>query len=292
MQRMNGTQEITHSTIALLTDFGISDGYVGAMKGVIWSISPYARIIDISHHIAPQNIQQAAYVLLTTYRYMPHGTVFCVVVDPGVGSSRRPVAVKTKHYTFVGPDNGIFTYILKHLTAEEIVTLDDPKYHLSGVSTTFHGRDIFSPAAAYLSVDTPIENLGSPIHRLERVGYPYLHVNVTAINGEVLYIDRFGNCVSSIGHLTWDADDMLHFNPVFKATNDGGELRTFGVEACSVEINDIRLEPLALNYASAARGKPLALINSAGQLEVAVSQGNASEQLGIKIGDKVTLHFD
>ena len=292
MQRMNGTQEITHSTIALLTDFGISDGYVGAMKGVIWSISPYARIIDISHHIAPQNIQQAAYVLLTTYRYMPHGTVFCVVVDPGVGSSRKPVAVKTKHYTFVGPDNGVFTFVLKQLATEEMVTLDEPKYHLSAVSTTFHGRDIFAPAAAYLSVDTPIENLGSSIQRLERVGYPYLHSNVTAINGEVLYIDRFGNCVTSIGHLTWDADDMLHFNPVFKATNDGEDLRTFGVEACRVEINDIRLEPLALNYASAAKGKPLALINSAGQLEVAVSQGNASEQLGIKIGDKVTLHFD
>lgn len=292
MPRMKGTQEYTIPTIALLTDFGLSDGYVGAMKGVIWSICPSAHVIDISHDIAPQSIQQAAYVLQSTYRYMPQKTVFCAVVDPGVGSSRKPVAIQAGHYTFVGPDNGIFSYVLDQITPEKVIALENEKYHLANISATFHGRDIFSPSAAHIASGVDIEKMGSLQTKLERLTPPYLHVNSTALHGEVLYIDHFGNCITSIGKLVWDVDDMLHFRQAFSTTTDGDVLPAFGVEACSVEINEIWLEPLSLNYVSASPGKPIALINSAGQLEIAVSQGNAARQLGIQIGDRVSLHFD
>ncbi|PJF20688.1 MAG: hypothetical protein CUN56_14900, partial [Phototrophicales bacterium] len=138
--------------VALLTDFGLEDIYVGVMKGVIASIAPDVQIVDITHSIRPQNVREGAFALMNSYHYFPPGTTFCVVVDPGVGSKRLPIAVKTADYQFIAPDNGVLSYTLSRIGADyEIVTLENPAYQRDHVSHTFHGRDIFSPAAAYIA---------------------------------------------------------------------------------------------------------------------------------------------
>jgi S-adenosylmethionine hydrolase len=284
----------TVPVIALITDFGLEDGYVGAMKGVITSICPQAKIIDITHYVMPQAIRQAAYLMLSTFRYLPPQTIIVAVVDPGVGSSRKPIGIQTDRHFFIGPDNGIFSYVLKELEHQQTIVLENKAYHFGTASATFHGRDIFSPAAAHLAKGVPLEKMGSQLPRLERLPDPHLHITPSTVEGEVLYIDHFGNLITSIGKLTWDADDMLQFNPIFNytTTSDMETLPVFGVEACSVEIKDHRLEPLALSYSSKSPGKLLALINSAQQLEVAVNQGSAADLLDVQIGEPVRLHFD
>ena len=140
------------NVIALLTDFGQEDIYVGTMKAVIVSICPAAQVVDITHAIKPQNVREAAFALLNSYHYFPAGTTFCVVVDPGVGSDRLAIAIKSERYHFVGPDNGVLSYALAHLGAEyQAVTLETPAFQAETISHTFHGRDIFAPAAAHLS---------------------------------------------------------------------------------------------------------------------------------------------
>lgn len=294
MMFQDATQQQTTPVIAFITDFGLSDGYVASMKGVLLSICPEAKIIDITHDISPQNIYQAAFVLLSTLRYLPKQTIVVAVVDPGVGSSRKPIAIQTTDYTLVGPDNGIFSFVLKQLAVEQMVILDNTKYHLTSISSTFHGRDIFSPVAAYIGVGTAIEKIGTQLYRVETLIDPQLHIDASAISGEVIYIDHFGNLVTSIGHLGWDADDMLQFRPVFLPTYGEGidKPPIFGVEACSIEIKEHVIESLSLTYSAATRGRPTAIINSAGHLEIAVNHGNAAQQLGIEVGEPVILRFD
>jgi S-adenosylmethionine hydrolase len=157
--------------IALLTDFGQGDGDVGVMKGVIASIAPGAQIIDITHEIAPQNIPSGAWILSTAYRFFPQGTIFVCVVDPGVGSSRNAIAVHTGDKFFVGPDNGLFSYVLAQQTFNNAVVLSNPAYHLPQVSSTFHGRDIFAPAGAHLANGVALSELGTAIDssKLQRI---------------------------------------------------------------------------------------------------------------------------
>ncbi len=273
--------------IALITDFGLQDSYVGVMKGVILSICPYAQIIDLTHAIQPQNVQQAAYVLLSTLDYLPQETIVVAVIDPGVGSSRKPVAIKTNRGVLVGPDNGVFSYMLKYLDIEQIVTLQTAKYQMKQVSMTFHGRDIFSPAAAHVAMGIPLEEMGPVQADLVWLPPPPLDFVDNAIHGEIIHIDHFGNMTTSIGRLEWSADDFLELVPFFDPSADKVYIRP---ESCSVSVAGVKVEPLVLTFTSVQPGELLALINSAGHLEIAINRGNAAQHLGAAIGDPIVLH--
>ncbi len=275
--------------IALLTDFGLADAYVGIMKGVVLSICPTARLVDLTHDVQPQSVRQAAYVLLTAYRYFPPETVFLVVVDPGVGTARAPIAVETAHGRFVAPDNGVLSYVLQETPPRQVVTLLERKFHLPEVSQTFHGRDIFSPVVAHLARGTPLTAFGPPRENLVTLPPPRLSVSAAEIVGEVLHIDRFGNLISSIGRLSWEDDERLQFSPRF-----GAQISFPGAlvaAACRVQIGNQPVGPIRRTYGAVPAGEVTALIGSAGQLEIGVNQGNAAQAMQATIGDPVMLRF-
>lgn len=275
--------------IALLTDFGLTDAYVGIMKGVMLSICPTARLVDLTHDIHPQNVRQAAYVLLTAYRYFPPDTVFLVVVDPGVGTARAPIAVETAHGRFVAPDNGVLSYVLQETPARQAVTLADPAFHLREISQTFHGRDIFSPVAAHLAQGTPVTAFGPIRENLVMLPAPRLSVSTGEIAGEVLHIDRFGNLITSIGRLTWDDADRLRLSPRFGVQTDT-PLELLAA-TCFVRVGSRQVGPIRRTYGAVLPGEVTALVGSAGQLEIGVNQGHAAERLQAAIGDPVWLRF-
>ena len=275
--------------VTLTTDFGTADGYVGTMKGVILSIAPDAQLVDISHEIAPQNVRQAAYVLYTAYPFFPPHTVHLVVVDPGVGSARRPIALRTPAGYFVGPDNGVFSYVMAREPVEALVELRDPRYRLPQVSHTFHGRDVFAPAAAHLAAGVPITALGPPV--LDPVTFPppCLEITPEGITGEVLHADRFGNVITSIGRLVWSEDD-LSFEPAFRKAGGGGWARFKAGEAAIV-VAGREIAGVHHTYAEVAPGDVLALVGSEGHLEIAVREGSAARRLGLRSGDRVVLRL-
>lgn len=201
--------------ITLLTDFGATDTYVGVMKGVMLGIAPNAQLIDLTYAVEPQNVKQAAFLLLNNYRYFPAGTVFMVVVDPGVGSRRKAIAVRAGDYAFIAPDNGVLSYVLRELGGYAAFELSDPAYQLTGMSATFHGRDIFSPGAAHAAAGVPLSHFGSALDQLVELPKPVLTVDAMHIQGEVLHIDHFGTAVTSIGGLRWASPEQLVLDPVF-----------------------------------------------------------------------------
>lgn len=188
--------------ITLLTDFGLQDGYVGVMKGVIWGICPDAHIADITHTIAPQNIRQGALALALTSLHYPAGSVHVAVVDPGVGTARRPVAIHIGDHFFVGPDNGLFSPVLDEAERSgkpvSVVQLDQPEYWLKDISHVFHGRDIFSPVAAHLACGVPLEKVGTPIYDPVRFTLPEAEVTPSSIKGQVMLLDNYGNMYTNI----------------------------------------------------------------------------------------------
>ena len=283
----SGTIAAMIKTIALLTDFGLSDAYVGVMKGVMRTICPEAQHVDITHAIAPQNVPQAAFVLWTAYRYFPPDTVFLVVVDPGVGTARQPVAVQTAHGTFVAPDNGVLSYILLEIGEWQAAALHNPAYHLPEASHTFHGRDIFSPAAAHLANGVPLAELGPAVDELVRFPVPALAVEPTRIQGEVLHIDHFGNIVTSIGALRWIGAHTLRLVPQFG--RDHAPIETIHAPACRVTVGNHTITGLHAAYGAVAPGTPLVLVGSSGQLEIGINQGHAARTLGIEQGEPVIL---
>ncbi len=186
-------------TIALLTDFGYVDNYVGIMKGVIRSISPFADIIDINHGIEPGNIVSAAYQLESSFRYFPSNSIFLCVVDPGVGSERLPVAIEAAGKFFVAPDNGLLSYILNYEQVTSSVKLDKSNYLNSNISNTFHGRDIFAPVAALISQKKELIEIGQPISINELVKFDYsAHYSDSEAIGQVIHYDNFGNLITNI----------------------------------------------------------------------------------------------
>jgi len=267
------------SIITLTTDFGLADGYVGTMKGIILGIDPTAAIVDISHEIAPQDLREAAYTLYAAHPYFPQGTIHVVVVDPGVGTERRAIALRTPQATFVAPDNGVLSYVIAGEKVEEIVHLTNPRYHLSPVSRTFHGRDIFAPAAAHLARGVPLAELGDPLTPLHHmhvrsgiITFPLPRPQVRpdgAIVGQVIHIDRFGNLIASI--MSKDLADP----PLLRES--------------IIEIKGRSIRGIANNYAEGTPGKLLALIGSSDHLEIAVSGGSASQTLEATVGDEVLL---
>ena len=272
--------------VTLTTDFGTADGYVGTMKGVILSVVPGARLVDISHEIGPQDIRQAAYVLYTAYPFFPPHTVHLVVVDPGVGSSRRPVALHTPSGVFVGPDNGVFSYVMARESVEALVELADPRYRLPQVSHTFHGRDIFSPAAAHLAAGIPIEALGPAVTDLITFPLPGPEVTGQSISGEVVHADRFGNVITSIGLLSW-AGRELSLEPAFGV----GEQVRFTADKAVVVAAGYQIAGVHRTYADVKPGETLALVGSEGHLEIAVREGSAAQRLALRAGDPVLVRL-
>jgi S-adenosyl-L-methionine hydrolase (adenosine-forming) len=251
--------------ITLTTDFGLADGYVGAMKGVILTIAPQARLVDLSHEIAPQDVQQAAYVLGRAAPFFPRGAIHLAVVDPGVGSTRRPLLVTTPQAAFVGPDNGLFTAALDEPGATAWV-LDRPGFWLPERSHTFHGRDIFAPVAAHLAAGRAALELGSAVDDAVRLPARLPEqIGNSRIRGHVIHIDHFGNLITSIP-AAWVAE---------------------GRWTCSVAGQTIA--GISRAYADAQPGALLAHIGSAGTVEIAVRNGSAAHRLGVARGAVVEL---
>lgn len=275
-------------TIALLTDFGLRDSYVGVMKAVMRGIHPAAEFIDITHDIQPQQVREAAFVLMGAYAYFPHGTVFVVVVDPGVGSERRPIAVETDSCYFVAPDNGVLSYVLQGVPIKRIAELANPDFRLRSVSQTFHGRDIFAPAAAHLSAGVSIEQFGPSLDTINMLPAPRLSIEDSCMLGEVIHIDHFGNVITSVGTWVWQDDHMLHLKPRFGIETTE---RVIPANAVEVKIRHQHVRGISRTYSSAETGSLLALIGSSGFLELAVNQGSGAALLNAEIGDLVELRW-
>jgi S-adenosylmethionine hydrolase len=273
--------------IALLTDFGLTDAYAGTMKGVLLSICPAARLIDLTHAIEPQNVRQAAYVLLTAIPYFPTGTIFLVVVDPGVGTAREPIAVQADHGTYVAPNNGVLSYALRRTQVQQTVILENLDYQLASASKTFHGRDIFSPAAAHLANGVAITALGPALPELVWLDDPRLEVAPPRIRGEVLHIDHFGNVITSIGELIWTGSNTLQLVPQFGPYHP--PLPMLDAQTSYITIGSQSIRAISPTYGSGPPGIPIALVGSSGQLEIGINQGNAARSLGVCMGDPVTL---
>ncbi len=245
--------------ITLTTDFGLRDPYVGIMKGVILGINPEARLVDLTHEIAPQEILEGALALEAAVPFFPPGSIHLAVVDPGVGSSRRPLALAARGQSFVGPDNGLFSFLFAE-PGWAAVTLEAPEYRLPTVSRTFHGRDLFAPAAAHLSLGLPLERLGPPLNDPVSLAWPEPRWEGGVLVGEVLHVDRFGNLVTSLR---------------------GTALAELGPEeAWAVEIEGRSLGPPVRSFSEGPSGASAAILGSSGRLEIFVRRGSARNLLG------------
>jgi S-adenosylmethionine hydrolase len=254
--------------ITLTTDFGTGDGFVGTMKGVVLGINPRAVIVDITHGVPPGDIRAGAFSLMAASRFFPEGTVHVAVVDPGVGSRRRAIAVQTAGYVFVGPDNGVLSWALEQEKIKSIRQLENPKYFLKNISRTFHGRDLFAPVAAHLSRGLALARLGRELKEFVRIPWPEPIQRRGGIHGEIVHIDRFGNAITNIG------------------TGLAGEGRSAVCEVSGKRRSRCLLMPF---YGAVPVNTPVAVMGSSGLLEIAVNGGSAAEQFGLQIGDKVIV---
>jgi S-adenosylmethionine hydrolase len=279
-------------TIALLTDFGTRDVFVGVMRGVIAQIAPQARLIDLTHDIPPGDVRAAALRLWQAGPFMPRGTVFLAVVDPGVGSDRAAVAVSTDRFTCVGPDNGLFTFLLAQAGEARAVEISSDAGQAGLGSSTFHGRDIFAPAAARLASGARLAELGPAIKELKRLAYPRLELlgqgknEPRSVRGETLLADQFGNIITSIGALQYTRD-VLKLEPWVPACL-GTHLPLAGLRTRLGNREDI---PLVRTYSDVPRGSPLAYVGSSGLLEVGVNDGRAIDLFQTVTGAEVLLHL-
>jgi hypothetical protein len=260
------------SIITLLTDFGTKDHFVASMKGVILNINPQARIIDLSHDVTPYDVQEASNLLKACYRYYPEGTIHVAVVDPGVGSSRRPLLVTTCRYFFIAPDNGLLSPIYEEESEVEVRQITARFFRLKAEGSTFDGRDLFAPAAAWLTLGHQAGSYGEIIRDFVRVPLPVARANKSSIAGQIVQIDRFGNLISNI-----TAQQIRDYRK--------GKSRS----SISVRIASVMIEGLASSYNDGSRDEPHALINSNGQLEIFIKEGNAAESLRAGRGERVEI---
>jgi S-adenosylmethionine hydrolase len=263
--------------VTLTTDFGQTDGYVGTMKGVVLGICPKAVLVDISHEIRPQAMRQAAYVLSTAVPYFPPDTVHLVVVDPGVGSERRPIAVQTERARDAAPDNGVLSSVLAQEPARLAVDLAESPVRLPQASATFHGRDIFAPAAAHLALGADLSEIGTPIPTSSLVTLANLQPKAQADGswlGEILHVDRFGNLITNFQ------------TPTPQFPTPGSPIPNPQI---SILLGGVHISGLSRTFASVAPGELVAYIGSSGCLEIAVREGNAATQLKLDVGDPVQV---
>jgi S-adenosyl-L-methionine hydrolase (adenosine-forming) len=259
--------------LTLTTDFGMGDFGIGQMQGVIWKIAPETRIIDLSHDIAPQDIHQAALMLGRTTPYFPPGTVHVVVVDPGVGTQRRAIAAELGNQYFVGPDNGVFHFMLENAKKAggpiTIVHLDKPEYWLSDVTKVFHGRDIFSPVGAYISKGISLLDLGTPIlDAIQLIGLQAVPIP-GGWQAKVIDIDHFGN---------------LQVNLMPQDLNDPQDIH--------IQVGDVRIQGLVNTFGDRPPGDLIALIDSYNHLCISIVNGSAADKLKIRVGDPVVVRFN
>lgn len=261
--------------ITMLTDFGLKDPYVPIMKAVIKSIVPNVEIVDISHEVRKFNVQEASYILLVTYNYFPKETIHLVVVDPGVGSGREPILVKTKNYVFIGPNNGVLTPAILEDGIIEVRVLENEDLFLKPISSTFHGRDIFAPVAAHVARGVSLEIIGRRLDLGKIVKTDY-YVKAerkgSKITGSIIYIDTFGNLITSIPSSMLD----LEF----------GEYVKLKIRGKVVEL------PYHPTFSQVPKGEPLIYPGSLGRLEVGVNMGDASSLFKAEIGDRVELEVE
>ena len=282
--------------ITLTTDFGTSDGYVAAMKGAMLSIHPDARFVDVTHAVSPQDVMEAAFVLNSAAPYFPDGSVHLVVVDPGVGTDRRAVAVRSNGHWYVGPDNGVFPLIIGTETPEAAVELDDPSaWRTDEPSTTFHGRDIFAPAAAHLARGADLADIGTPIDSLQPLRWALPISDEYTVQGWVVHVDRFGNCITNIRRETiaraLDPDRRVPVPSEDAAPRNEDEPVLDELPALKGYAGSSVLKGLRSTYGEVAEGEPLMLFGSTGFLEISVNGGDAAELLDIRKGDTVKLVF-
>jgi len=252
--------------ITLTTDFGLADGYVGTLQGVILSIAPQATLVNLSHDVPPQDVPAGAFVLYQAVPFFPPDTIHLAVVDPGVGSARRALAVRTSHGTFVAPDNGVLSYVLASTNVEEAVSLTQPAYRLSHVSATFHGRDIFAPAAAHLANGVPLTELGPRAINLVRLPMPQPEpASQGSLVAHVMHVDRFGNLVLDV------AAEALAGQVTF-------------------ELAGRKIERLSHSFTDVEPGELVAYVGSTrDHVEIGLRNGNAARDLGAGVGDEVLI---
>ena len=281
--------------ITLTTDFGTSDVYVGVMKGVILNINPNVQIVDITHAIPPQEIHEAAFTINSAYRYFPKGTIHVIVVDPGVGSDRQAIVCRSDSAFFVCPNNGVLTYLLQDIETEETCTADavvieNPDYLLPHISNTFHGRDVFAPVAAHLSLGVQLAEIGTPIHDFVRLPLPTIQSSNGTLTGQIIKVDSFGNLITNISE-----DILASF--LFSSTQNKGLIDQLCKHTDTIKfeirIGNTSLKKLNGSYAESNAGEPLAIIGSFGLLEIAINLGSAESRLGLKNGGPVIVRrFD
>jgi S-adenosyl-L-methionine hydrolase (adenosine-forming) len=293
-----------NNIITLTTDFGTADTYIAQMKGVILSLNPTATIIDITHSISPQNIREAAYVFSTAYRYFPKGTIHVVIVDPGVGSNRKAILVQTETYYFLAPDNGVLSYVidcglrsmrplytdsnlLKKININNfkctagassrtpqkirVIQLENQKYFLHSVSSTFHGRDIFAPAAAHLSLGVPISKFGPEAEKLIKFPIPEPGIIDNRIYAHILHIDHFGNIITDISKGIWNT--------------------TIGKKKFSISCGKKKITEIKQTYAEGKPGTLIAYFGSSDNLEIAIVDGNIAQQLKISPENPIIINL-
>ena len=258
--------------VTLTTDFGLRDGYVAAMKGAMLSAAPDVRLVDVTHEVPAQDVMAAAFTLRQAVPHFPAGTVHLAVVDPGVGTERRAVAARFEiggaTHAFVGPDNGLLPLVVGSEAVGDVVALPTE----AAASATFHGRDVFGPAAARLAAGDALDTLGPPTDALTPMHWPLPRVDDQGVYGMVLHVDRFGNCVTNI---TREDVEQHSAGRAFKCYAGAAVFRSHG-----------------RTYAEVGAGDPLTLFGSSGHLEIAVNRGHASQLLSVERGDTVHLVFD
>ncbi|HWQ52732.1 MAG TPA: SAM-dependent chlorinase/fluorinase [Bryobacteraceae bacterium] len=257
--------------VTLITDFGLEDHYVGVMKGVILGICPGASLVDISHAVTRYEITQGAFLLAQAYPHFPPGTVHLVVVDPGVGTTRRPVLLQAARQFFVAPDNGVLTLVLAREEKHRVRAITAERYFRRPVSQTFHGRDIFAPVAAHLAAGVPPARFGKPVDdylRREDFGRS-IHTGKRIWTGAVLHIDHFGNMVTNVRPA--DIPGLEQGRPFHMA------------------VGPYRLEHIARNYAECGPGEPFLIVGSSGYLEISLNQASAAKALGCGVGAPVEV---
>lgn len=271
MKTRKSKQLPRRSIITLTTDFGLSDSYVAEMKAVILGINPNAKIVDISHQIEKFNIRMGAFILATATPYFPTGTIHVAVVDPGVGTRRKPILIETKKDFFIGPDNGLLALAAKNQGIKHVYEIANSKFMFPKVSLTFHGRDLFAPTAAFLSKGIRPSEFGPEIRKIVTPKFTMVVKKGGALTGEVIHIDSFGNIITNftIKHLEeLNIRDSVH-----------------------VKLKDkVSTLKLCRAYAEVKTRKPLAIIGSHNFLEISINMGSAAQAFGIKVGDAVTLY--
>ena len=258
--------------IALLTDFGLRDHYAGTMKGIALGICAEATLVDITHEVPPHDVLAGALELAACYRYFPAGTIFLVVVDPGVGSTRRGIAAEAGDYKFVAPDNGVLTIVFDEMAPKRMVELTERRYARPTVSRTFEGRDRFAPAAAWLAKGIELSALGRPAGAVHRLEPPRPQVEPGRIVGAVMRVDRFGNLITNIDRKTFDT---------IAPANASGTL--------DIQVGPHQVAKVVSTYADATPGEPCALFGSSEHLEIAANGSSAAAQLDLGRGAPVHI---